>query len=190
MKTALVAAACLLTALIVSSSAQAATCAGEGTHSQRFANWGDDGDYFLAPGGDFESSSAGWTLQRGATVGDAALGAALSLPPGASATSPAICVAPGYTHGRMFGAATGPWRLLGSIVKVDVLDVESGSRPSKLALLRFDRSWGPSDRFLLGDLDFDLDPDTGLGEVRLRFTAIGPAQTLLDDVYIDPSARN
>ena len=109
MKTAFVAIACVLTALIVSSSAQAATCAGEGTHSQRFADWGDDGDYFLAPGGDFESSSPAWTLQRGATVGDAAsgTGAALSLPPGASATSPPICVAPGYTHGRMFGAATG-----------------------------------------------------------------------------------
>ena len=192
MKTALVAVACLLTALIASSSAQAATCAGEGTHSQRFADWGDDGDYFLAPGGDFESSSPAWTLQRGATVGDAAYGAgaALSLPPGASATSPPICVAPGYTHGRMFGAATGSGRVLGSIVKVDVLDADSGSRPSRLGLLRFDRSWDPSDRFLLGEDDFDLDPDTGLGEVRLRFTTIGPAQALLDDVYIDPSARN
>ena len=192
MKTAFVALACLLTALIVSSSAQAATCAGEGTHSQRFANWGDTGDYFLAPGGDFESSSTAWTLQRGATVGDAAsgTGAALSLPPGAAATSPPICVAPGYTHGRMFGASAGPARVLGSIVKVDVLEADGGSRPSKLALLRFDRSWDPTDRFMLGEDDFDLDPTTGLGEVRLRFTAIGPAQTVLDDVYIDPSARN
>ena len=90
----------------------------------------------------------------------------------------------------MFGAATGSLRGLASIVKVDVLDADSRSRPSKLALLRFDRSWDPSDRFLLGEDDLDLDPDTGLGEVRLRFTAIGPAQTVLDDVYIDPSARN
>ena len=43
---------------------------------------------------------------------------------------------------------------------------------------------------MLGEDDFDLDPTTGLGEVRLRFTAIGPSQTMLDDVYIDPSARN
>ena len=192
MKTAFVALACLLTALIVSSSAQAATCAGEGTHSQRFAAWGDTGDYFLAPGGDFESSTPPWTLQRGATGGDATsgTGSALSLPPGAAATSPPICVAPGYTHGRMFGQATGPLRVLGSFVKVDVLEADGSSGPARLALMRLDRSWDPSARFLLGEDDFDLDPATGLGEVRLRFTSVGLATTLLDDVYIDPSARN
>lgn len=194
MRTALVALACLLTALIASSSAQAATCPGEGAHSQRFAQWGDDGDYFLAPGGDFATGARAWSLQRGATtIADAApdgFGTALSLPPGAAATSPPICVAPGYTHGRMFGQATGSLRALGSIVSVDVLDADGSSRPARLGLLRFDRSWDPSGRFLLREDYFDLNPDTGLGEVRLRFTAIGPATALVDDVYIDPSARN
>src|SRR3954451_3353857 len=154
MKTALVAVACLLTALVVSSSAQAATCAGEGTHSQRFADWGDDGDYLLAPGADFDSATPAWTPQPGAAaVADATAATALSLPPGASATSPPMCVAAGYTHVRMLGAATGPLRAFGSLVKVDVLDAANGSRPARLGLLRFDRTWDPSDRFLLGDLD-------------------------------------
>ena len=194
MRTALVAIACLLTALIASSPAQAATCAGEGAHSQRFAEWGDNGDYFLAPGGDFATGAPAWSLQRGATtVADAApddFGTALSLPPGAAATSPPICVAPGYTHGRMFGQATGPLRVLGSLVKVDVLEADGSSGPARLALMRLDGSWDPSARFLLGEDDFDLVPATGLGEVRLRFTSVGPATALLDDVYIDPSARN
>ena len=40
--------------------------------------------------------------------------------------------------------ATGPLRVPGSLVKVDVLAADGGSRPARLALMRLDRSWDPS----------------------------------------------
>src|SRR3954466_2504293 len=33
-----------------------------GSTSQPFAQWGDDSQYFLAPGGNFESGLSGWDL--------------------------------------------------------------------------------------------------------------------------------
>jgi hypothetical protein len=62
--------------------------------------FGDQRQYFLAPGGDFEATTAGWQLDGGATVvgvnepfGVLGNGAAsLQLPAGSSATSPVFCV--------------------------------------------------------------------------------------------------
>ena len=86
MRTALTLTLSLLAVLLAAGSAQAASCPGEAQHSQRFADWGDDGDYFLAPGGDFETADHGWTLQRGAApLADASpdgWGVSLSIPPG------------------------------------------------------------------------------------------------------------
>jgi hypothetical protein len=62
--------------------------------------FGDQRQYFLAPGGDFEATTAGWQLDGGAHVvgGNEPFGvlgngaASLQLPAGSSATSPAFCV--------------------------------------------------------------------------------------------------
>jgi hypothetical protein len=62
--------------------------------------FGDQRQYFLAPGGDFEATTAGWQLDGGATVvgGNEPFGvlgngaASLQLPAGSSATSPVFCV--------------------------------------------------------------------------------------------------
>lgn len=197
MKFAIAAAICLLSALAAATSAQASasSCPGEAPHELRFGDWGDDGDYFLAPGGDFESPSGGWTLERGAAeVADASpddWGVSLSIPPAGSATSPPICVADGYRHGRMFGQSIGIPRNLGTLMRVDVLDADTGARIARIpGLLALDRSWDPTSIFLLGAGNFLLDPVSGLGEIRLRFTTLGPATALIDGVYIDPSARN
>ena len=195
MRTALTLTLCLLTALLAAASAQAADCPGEAQHEHRFAEWGDDGDYFLAPGGDFEAADHGWNLQRGAAplagASPDGWGLSLSLPPAGAATSPEICVAAGYEHARMFGQAVGALRRLGGVVKVDVLDAETNIRLTRWpSLLGVDRDWDATSRFLLGEDAFGLDPLTGLGAVRVRFTGLGPATALVDGVYIDPSARN
>jgi hypothetical protein len=57
-------------------------------------------------------------------------------------------------------------------------------------VLGVDRRWDPTETFPLGSERFELDPETGLGEIRLRFTTVGPASALVDGVYIDPRARN
>ncbi|MDQ8045311.1 MAG: hypothetical protein AAGC46_19345 [Solirubrobacteraceae bacterium] len=68
------------------------------TVRQAFSAYGDKADYALAPGGDFEST-AGWTLAGGAKIvsGNESAGVqggskSLSLPLGATATSPQFCV--------------------------------------------------------------------------------------------------
>jgi hypothetical protein len=60
---------------------------------------GDAADYSLAPGGNFENGTSGWTLSAGAKIvsGNETLGVssgshALQLPLSTSATSPAFCV--------------------------------------------------------------------------------------------------
>lgn len=71
--------------------------------SKAFANLGDDADYSLAPGGNFESGAAGWTFKGGASIvsGNESLGVAggsksLRLPPLAVAVSPPFCVDPSH----------------------------------------------------------------------------------------------
>ena len=69
--------------------------------TQPFKPWGDLTPYNLAPGGAFESGDPSWTLRGGASavsgnepwkVAGAGDRRALRLPPGASVTSPTICV--------------------------------------------------------------------------------------------------
>ncbi|MBJ7472270.1 MAG: hypothetical protein JHD16_13270 [Solirubrobacteraceae bacterium] len=73
---------------------------------QAFARFGDDADYSLAPGGDFEAA-AGWKLTGGARLasGNENLGVqpgrrSLQLPIGATATSPQFCVDETNPHFR------------------------------------------------------------------------------------------
>ena len=64
-----------------------------------FAPWGDTHDYFLMPGGGFETGTPGWAV-TGATkavagnetfaVNSASDGQSLALAPGAQATSPTV----------------------------------------------------------------------------------------------------
>ncbi len=72
--------------------------------TKAFTKVGDNADYSLAPGGNFEAGTPGWTLTGGAKVisGNESLGflkgsispgsKSLALPVGATATSPEFCV--------------------------------------------------------------------------------------------------
>ena len=90
-------------------------CVADHALSNPFAAWGDQADYALAPGGDFESGAAGWTLTGGAavTAGNqpfdiGAPGASsLALPQGSSALSGSMCVDETYTSFRLFARNTG-----------------------------------------------------------------------------------
>jgi hypothetical protein len=190
LKKAIVCALVVLGTLLVAPYAQASACPGEPPSSQPFLSYGDDNLYFLAPAGSFDAGAPGWALDGGATVASAPSGVpgpSLVLPSGASATSPPICVARGYTHARMFGQAVvgpGPDR---AKLQVDILYGTSEYRSLALAL---DADWEPTRQFSLGQGNFDLDPVTGTGQIQLRFSALGPATGVVDDVYIDPHARN
>ena len=70
-----------------------------GTTSKPFAQFGDSNSYYALPNNGFESGSTGWTLSGAGISKDnepwyvnGAGRYALALPPGASATSPAVCI--------------------------------------------------------------------------------------------------
>src|SRR5918995_4672663 len=76
-----------------------------------FLPWGDPGWYASVPDGGLEAGGAGWTLRAGAAVVDGnepfhvrsdSDARALSLPPGASASTPGTCVGPGHPTLRFF----------------------------------------------------------------------------------------
>ena len=81
--------------------------------SQEFLSFGDNNWYTPAPGTSHDNFSAtGWTLSGGAKIVSTALkdgntGSVLYLPPGASATSPAMCVQSGEPYARQIARVVG-----------------------------------------------------------------------------------
>ena len=75
--------------------------------SEPFVSYGDTNEYALAPGLAFDSfTGTGWTLSGGATITSATLAdgstsPVLSLPDGAQAVSPPMCVQYDYPTARM-----------------------------------------------------------------------------------------
>lgn len=190
----------MIGALLMAASAQAhdpasaapGVCAGEPPREVPFTGWGDDGSYFLAPDGGFDGATTEWSLSGGAATvaaGSPDGSGALSLPPGASATSPSFCVAEGYRHGRMFGAATDDGRPGHDRAWIGVEIVEADGDALRSNPVRVAGNWDATWRFLLREQSFDLDPVTGTAQIQLRFTGWGPDTALVDGVYIDPSAR-
>ena len=161
------------------------------SYSQPFSQWGDSNSYFLAPGGSFEGANS-WKLTGGAQVVGGNEPAYLNshsdshsllLPPGSSATTPAICLAALSPHMRLMGFASD-----GSGVHVDVY--ASGLlglvRLPVAANIDLSSAWGPS-----GDVSLLLQnvlalTNVGKTSVVFRFSPIGSATVQMDDVYVDP----
>ena len=165
----------------------ALTCPGQ-TYLQPFIPWLDFANYVAVPNGSFESST-GWKLAGGAAVvpgnepfhvGNAADTASLSLPPGGSATSPALCVTLLHPDLRFFAQNTGS--LLGTL-QVDVITTVEGLRvTTPVAALIAGAAWQPT-----VPLPFltNLVPITD--SVQFRFTATGSRSAWrIDDTYVDP----
>jgi hypothetical protein len=156
--------------------------------STPFAAWSDFAYYAFAPDGGFESGGSGWSLGGGARVvaGNESFyvhsktdKVSLSLPAGASATSPGMCIS--LISSKMRFVARGD---SGSKVKVQI--IYRGLLSSVLGILdggtySTGGSWKPSPQIgMLGGLLPLL-----TSSVSFRFTAVGGA-TAIDDVYLDP----
>ena len=164
-----------------------------------FAPWGDNYNYAYAPDGGLESGAKGWALSGGAGVvsGNESFFVrgsrdrySLSLPAGATATTPPMCI--GLLSGKMrfftsnAGASTSRLRvqvvyaggtggLLGSVGKLlgvaDVGYVTSGS------------AWQPSPAIAMLGGTLPLLTQS----VQFRFTAVdSQGKWRIDDVYLDP----
>jgi len=156
--------------------------------STPFAAWSDYAHYAFAPDGGFESGGSGWSLNGGARTASGNESfyvhsntdkTSLSLPAGASATSPGMCIS--LLSGKMRFVAHGD---SGSKIKVQI--VYRGLLSSVLGILDGGTStvgsgWKPS-------------PEIGMrggvlplltSSVSFRFTAVGGAAAI-EDVYLDP----
>jgi len=156
--------------------------------STPFAAWKDYANYAFAPDGGFESGGSGWGLSGGARavsgnesyyVHSRTDKTSMSLPKGASATSPGMCIS--LLSSKMRFLVRGD---AGSSVKVQV--VYRGLLSSLLGIfdggtISAGGTWKPSPA--MGMLGGVLPLLTT--SVSFRFTAVNGAAAI-DDVYLDP----
>jgi hypothetical protein len=160
----------------------------------------DNGLYATAPGGAFEDGPAGWQLDGGAAVtpADDGLGVlgtsagALTLPVGATATSPTFCVDERYPFFRFTYAQQS--EDADANLRVEVLYpglVKNNARKARDLTARRGRGWQLTDRINLDPLH-GLKRGAGWRLVALRLTVRDgkPGATVrVDDVLVDPRAR-
>jgi hypothetical protein len=152
-----------------------------------FVPWSDYANYAFAPNGGFESGATGWSVSGGRVIaGNESFYIhsktdrySLSLPSGAAATSPAMCIS--LLSGKMRFVARGD-----SGAKVKVQIIYRGLLSSVLGILdggtySVGGSWKPSPE--IGMLGGVLPLLTS--SVSFRFTASG-GTAVIDDVYLDP----
>jgi hypothetical protein len=156
--------------------------------SMPFVGWKDYANYAFSPDGGFEGGGSGWTLSGGAKVvsgnelffvHSTADKVSLSLPAGASATSPPMCIS--LLSSKMRFLSRGNY---GSKVKVQiiyrgllsqVLGVFDGGTISPSG------TWNASPEMSMLGGALPLLTTS----VSFRFTAVGAAASV-DDVYLDP----
>ena len=161
--------------------------------SNPFSQWGDNNDYFLAPGGSFEGTAdqVGWTLSNATftsgnepfLVNDPGDSQSLIIAGGGSATSPYFCVDNTMSSLRLFAQQV----TAGGGLRVQALvQTSDGVTTEPLARL-FDGStpaWAPTDPIAT---DFAGLADGQTLTVALRFTVRSSAASWqIDDVHVDP----
>ncbi|MEA2330169.1 MAG: hypothetical protein QOH58_307 [Thermoleophilaceae bacterium] len=160
-----------------------ATCV-EPKIEQPFASIGDLRDYVLAPGGDFaDPALSGWDLDDGASV----VAQSLRLPPGASATSPTMCVDLHWPTMRFMVLQEAR---RDAELDVEVFYPQAGKKADwkKVGEIeaRSSDGWHATDDIqLLPRLGGKL---PGARQVALRFTSDDDDRGTwrIDDVYLDP----
>jgi hypothetical protein len=167
------------------------------TGTQPFAPWGDSARYNLAPGGDFEADARqSWTLAGGASfvsgnepwkVAGANDSRSLRLPPGATATSPVMCV--GLEHPTLRLFAKNNRELLSTMTVEVIFETSLGLKAAApVGVLLPSGQWKPSPRFLVVANLLPLLP----GEhtpVQFRVRSVGLGTWSVDDFYVDPRHR-
>jgi hypothetical protein len=170
-----------------------------------FLRWLDPIPYYLAENGGFESGASGWTLSGGARVvsgnepfylNSKSDRFSLSLPAGATATSPWTCASIDGLVARLVAVASGS--PLGTL-QVDLL-YRNGNGQLKsvgisLILAGLHGSWAPTLPIVVavGTLLNDVASlNLGTTELAFRFRAssgfLTSASWKLDDLYVDPWA--
>jgi hypothetical protein len=158
-----------------------------------FVSWGDTRSYFLMPNGGFESGTTGWTAGAAKVVaGNESFYAnsktdshSLSVPAGATVTSPTVCVAMGENTVRLFVKNPG---VTGSTLHIQAyvqnpltgLVLSTGFDLNSTAGAT---TWAPSVALWIPNL---LGGVLGTQNVKLVLTTKGSGTWGVDDVFIDP----
>ena len=164
--------------------------------TQPFAQFGDTTPYNLAPGGSFEGGAGSWSLSGGASlvsgnepwkVAGATHSRSLRLPPGASATSPVICV--GLEHPTIRFFAKNDRALLSTMTVEVIAETSLGLQEAvPIGVLLPNGQWKPSPKILVVANLLPLLP----GEhtpVQFRVRSVGLGTWSVDDFYVDPRCR-
>lgn len=177
-------------AVFASTGAALAACPAPSV-SPAFSQFGDTNSYFVVPGGSFDGSAGGWTLNNaslsasgdGFNLGGAANPRSVTINAGGSATSPFFCVdntmpsmrfvADEATSGsnlRVDAVVKNPW---GGTWTVPVANLADGSNSG---------SWAPTSVITAPAIPADM-----TFQVALRFS-VSPSSGAwgIDDVFIDP----
>ena len=169
-------------------------CPGQ-VFEQSFLQFGDKRHYTAVDNGNFEDGLTGWDVS-----GDVELTpfanpfrpdpgtTALVMKPGSSVTSAPICASRGYPVARLFQQKLESGKGNGSL-KVEVLwppRERGGQRSAKPAgRLRGTEVFAPSRKFAIGQGR----ARRGTAQIRFRFTVVGDATYMLDDLLLDPRCR-
>jgi hypothetical protein len=169
--------------------------------SQPFAQFGDDNNYFLAHGGDFESGASEWADGGARVIGDqepwqvaGAGGHALNIPAGHSVVSPTECVGIEDPSMRFFAHRSGGGLLAGASQLLVTARVETSlgiviELPvGTLTTLTNAAKWNKTPTQYVVPSLLPLLP----GEhtpIQFRYTAVGTSDWVIDDVFVDPHGR-
>lgn len=188
-------------ALAVAAPSASAACQ-DRPFSPVFSGWDDMALYTLAPNGDFEDALTGWTVVGDARVvmdnpGRIAKQAgdrqALQLGPGASATSPPICVGSGYPSSRMFAHTVRRNPASGSTLQVEVLYLDAargGQSAKRLGNMPDELGWDATRKWSIAQGQLNIKPESnGDTSIRFRFTPLYNTTWRIDDLYVDPRLR-
>ncbi len=168
-------------------------CAVGGTVTTPFTAWDDFAGYELAPGGDFETGAAGWTLEDGAAVvegnepwqvGGEADAASLALPAGSSAVTAPMCIGVAHPTLRFFARNTGS-SLSSLSVAVVYRDLLGTPRSLTVGVIGAGDAWAPTP--VLPVVVNLLSLVGGDQEVAFRFKPLrSGGEWTIDDVFVDP----
>jgi hypothetical protein len=190
--------ALVFAAIALPAAAQAASPCPKAPVSKPFSVFGDKADYSLLQGGDFEGSTAGWSLGSAYTsygnesyyVGGSGDDRSLRISPDGTAVSPAFCVGIEHPSFRFFARrVSGSWGVL--TVKLRWTEKDGDTRETVVGALSGDSftSWQPTGVLPLAvSLPLWQEDDSLNVRVVLDPENYGGAWRV-DDVYIDPYAR-
>jgi len=163
--------------------------------AQTFLPWMDPAWYVPAPDGGLEHRAAGWTLLGGATladgnepyyVGGADDNRSLDLAPGASATTPSMCIDVEHPTIRFFARNTGA---PDAALRVSVVyrDVDGHWQSLAIGLVTAGSAWAPTAALPVTINLLSLLSD---GRAAFRFApADDRGNWSIDDIYIDPYGK-